>query len=269
MTYALRGGALIGCPVRVPKVPDLAVHVNIPHRSVGHLFRGHRESAPATSPGKSGVGLGSALACAVVTSVCAGGGVLAGRSRGPGLAMLGPRLVRRHWLGVVWLVQVAASTDADPINDDRAGRGQYREILAGIILIGDQRCRPTDLVEGLAEETVSGGGRGLERNGWFESVFGQQGHFTGDGPGGVRPGQDGNAEAVGEREQCREPLPVLGNPPLGGLRGSVGQTEHRAQCRRPGGPGPGHQPQRRFVDGGAVLEQSPRPPAPDRRPHLW
>ena len=86
--------------------------------------------------------------------------------------MLGPRLVRRYWLGVVWLVHVATSTDADPINDDRAGRGQYREILAGIVLIGDQRCRLTGLVEGLVEETVPGGGRGPERGGWFESMFG-------------------------------------------------------------------------------------------------
>ena len=84
--------------------------------------------------------------------------------------------------------RAAASTDADPVNDDRAWRGQYREIFAGIVLIGHQRCRLTGLVEGLAEETVPGGGRGLERGGWFESVFGQKRELEGDGTGCIFSG---------------------------------------------------------------------------------
>jgi hypothetical protein len=166
-----------------------------------------------------------------------------------------PRLVRRYRLGVGRLVRAAASTDANPINDDRAWRGQYREILAGIVLIGDQRRRLTGLVEGLAEETVPGGGRGLERGGRFKSVFRQQRDLTGNGPSGVCPSQDGHAEAMRERQQFGKPLPVLGNPPPGSLRGGIGKTEHRAQGRRPGGPGPGHQPQRRFIDCRAMLDR--------------
>ncbi len=78
----------------------------------------------------------------------------------------------RHRLGVVCLVQAAALTDADSVDDYRAWRGQYREIFAGIILIGHQRGRLPGLVEGLAEETVPGGSRGLERGGRFESMCG-------------------------------------------------------------------------------------------------
>src|SRR3974390_1404618 len=63
-------------------------------------------------------------------------------------------------------VQRSVSADADPINDDRAWRGQHGQILAGIVLIGHQRGRLVGLVEGLAEEAVPGGGRGLERGSW-------------------------------------------------------------------------------------------------------
>src|ERR1700758_3233830 len=109
--------------------------------------------------------------------------------------------------------RLLASTDADPINDDRAWRGQYRQILAGIILTGHQRGRLTGLVKGLAEETVPRGSRGLERGGWFESMPGQQRNLTGDGPGGVCPGQYGLAlrtvRLTGRRIRCcagrREP----------------------------------------------------------------
>ena len=46
------------------------------------------------------------------------------------------------------LVPAAASTDANPIDDDRAGRGQDREIFAGIVLIGHQGCRLTGRSKG-------------------------------------------------------------------------------------------------------------------------
>ena len=62
----------------IPKVPDLAVHVNIPATSVTS-FVDTENLRQRRHPGRAG----SALACAVVTSVYAGGGVLAGRS-GPG-----------------------------------------------------------------------------------------------------------------------------------------------------------------------------------------
>ena len=124
---------------------------------------------------------------------------------------------------------VAASTDADPIDDDCARRGQYREIFPGIVLIRHSRCRLTRLVVGLAKETVPGGGCGLERGDWFESVFGQQGNLMGHGPGGVCPGQDGHAEASCEREELRKQQPVLGNAPPGTLRGVIGKAEHGAQ----------------------------------------
>ena len=79
-------------------------------------------------------------------------------------------------------VQRSVSADADPINDDRAWRGQHGQILAGIVLIGHQRGRLVGLVEGLAEEAVPGGGRGLERGSWVQSVFGQQCDLAGDVP---------------------------------------------------------------------------------------
>jgi hypothetical protein len=62
----------------VPEVPDLAVHVNILPTSVTS-FADTGNLRQRRHPGRAG----PASACAVVTSACAGGGVLAGRS-GPG-----------------------------------------------------------------------------------------------------------------------------------------------------------------------------------------
>jgi hypothetical protein len=148
----------------------------------------------------------------------------------------------------------AVSADADAVDDDRDRCRQGRQILVGIVVVGHQRRRLPGSVERLAEEALPGGGRGRERGGWVESVFGQQCDLSGDGPGGVCPSKYGHAEAVREREQLVKPLLVVGGPPPDRLRCGAGNPEHRAQRGRPRGPGLDHQSQRRLVNGRAVLD---------------
>jgi hypothetical protein len=62
---------------------------------------------------------------------------------------------------------------------------------------------------------------GVEGGGWLKSVLGQQRDLRGNGPGGVCPGQYGHAEAVCERKQFAEPLPVVGSAMLASFRRST------------------------------------------------